>query len=295
MSKYEFMKLVEESIKTKDEAAGCEVCGRTYIKNNDILRYGISIRKGREKISPTFYVDRYYEDYSRKKITVDEIAKEIVKQLKSIKKREFDCDFDSGIENYGSGITYRLISAQKNKKLLSETPHIPFLDMAMVFAIVFNNTDAGVETVRINNSLMESWDISTKELYDLAKSNTPRLFPYRIESLASVMKKCFDDEIFDDCMCNPDIFILTNSQGVYGATTILYPGMTEKITSLVGGSYYVIPSSVHEILIMPDAGDSFSEELNDTIKLINNEHVLDEEVLSDRAYFYEEKEKRFKI
>ncbi len=295
MSKYEFMKMVESAIRNKNETIGCQVSGHTYIRNNDVVRYGISIRQGKEKLSPTFYVDSYYEAYQRKKITVDEAAGEIVKQLGVLEKREFNCDFHAGIDMFAGSITYRLISATKNKKLLAETPYIPFLDMAMIFTIVFGNSSAGVETLRINRNLKESWDISTEELYSLAKKNTPRIFPYKLESLTTVMEECFGELDIREYIGEPQMYILTNELGVYGASSILYPGMTDKITALLGGDFYVIPSSVHEVLVVPAEGVPEIENLDETIQLINKEHVLDEEVLSDRAYYYDSSKKRFKI
>ena len=296
MSKYEFMKQVERIIKTSDEATGCMIDSNTYIRNNDVKRYGISISREHEQISPTFYVDRYYDDYQRKKITIEETAYEILSQMKNIRSRNIDGSrLSLSFADFESSITYRLISAEKNTELLENTPHVPFLDLAVIFTIVFENSETGLETIRITDQIQDMWAVSTEDLMKLASINTPRILPVYTQSLASVLGKFLYHGMEEPCITNPAIHILSNKQGVYGATSLVYPGMTEVLAGEVGGSYYVLPSSIHEVLIVPAYEDNDRDMLDPMITQINEEHVKVEEVLSDRAYFYDAVKKQFEF
>ena len=82
------------------------------------------------------------------------------------------------------------------------------------------------------------------------------------------------------------MMILTNSRKTYGACSILYPGMLEQLAERIGGDYYMIPSSVHEFLLVPAEREQDREELKKMIAEVNRTELPPEEVLSDHLYLY---------
>ena len=88
------------------------------------------------------------------------------------------------------------------------------------------------------------------------------------------------------------MYVLSNNQRNYGAVSILYEGLLKDIGERLQEDYYVLPSSVHEVIIVPESNSPGQEELEHMIVEINETQVEPEEVLSDRAYYYSRKEAR---
>lgn len=287
MSKYDFLLQVEQNLKTRSEVIGASVSSHICVKNNDTEVYGISINFNPEKVSPVFYVGRFYDDYCRKKLTVDETVDSILASYKALEaERAEHSDVSLNFEDCSDRIVYRLVSLKKNKKYLEDIPHVIWLDLAIIFTVVYKQSDSGLESIKINYELMDSWEKNTSDLFELAKINTPRLFPAVIKDLSSVLG-------IEELDVETDMLILSNKQYVFGAAAIMYDGIPERIADIVKGDYYVIPSSVHEVLILPNDQVEDPEDINCIISQINTDCLISTDILSDRAYFYSRQEKRF--
>ncbi|MEE3467281.1 MAG: DUF5688 family protein [Eubacterium sp.] len=296
MSKYDFLMQVKERLRQCHELSGTIVDGNVYVRNNDTECYGVSICRDEAKVSPVIYIDRFYDSYIRKKITLDETVCAIVDQFLALSdacKEHSDITLD--FEENRDRITYRLISARNNTRYLETVPYIPFLDMAIIFTIVYRIDKEGLESIRITKELMENWDVSTGQLLKLARVNTPRIFPATLEPMKQVVKRFLqiDEEELPFLDIDSPVLLLSNKQNIYGATTILYRDEAEKIAEQLGESFFVIPSSIHEVLLMPESEVPDKEPLNEMIHRINQEHLGKVDVLSDCAYYYDRKEKRF--
>ena len=91
------------------------------------------------------------------------------------------------------------------------------------------------------------------------------------------------------------MMILTNSRKTYGACCIMYPKVLERLAGSVGGDYYLIPSSVHEFILLPLSQGRSAEELKEMIAEVNSSEIPPEDVLSDSLYLYSCKERCVKI
>lgn len=298
MTKEQFMEQVTHQVRRECASPDLEISCGTFMKNNDTRRYGIVLKKRDEFISPTVYVDGFYQDFKRKKKTIPEVAKEVLEVLERVKThamhyQEFSIDFDD-CRGY---IVYRLISYERNKLFLQTVPHLPFLDLAIVFSVICRISESGLETITVTNELMEKWQTDTKELVRLAEKNTPELLPLTMDSLASVLTRlmgCSDDR---ETMAAPDMeqpmILLSNASGVNGASVMLYPGVIEQMAVQYDSDLYILPSSIHELIVVPGDGAGTREELSEMVRDINENHVSREEVLSDTAYYYDRTKKRF--
>ncbi len=285
MSKDDFLFQVEEGLKTRPEIAGASVSSHVYMKNNDTEYYGVTIFFNPEKISPVFYIDRFYDDYCRKKLTVDETVDKILSTYKTLVADKADhFDLSLNFDDVKDRITYRLVSLKKNKKFLEDVPHIIYLDLAIIFTVVYKLDSGGVESLKITYELMDAWEKKVGELMELAKVNTPRLFPPVLKRLTDVLG--MDDYSFD-------MLLLSNEYYVFGATAILYEDEMCKIAERLDDDLYVIPSSIHEVLILPKCLVCDVDDINDMIHSINEEQLISTDILSDKAYFYDRSENRF--
>ncbi len=89
------------------------------------------------------------------------------------------------------------------------------------------------------------------------------------------------------------MMVLTNSNSVNGAAVIFYPEVLEKIGEKMGADYFILPSSVHEVLILPDAGNWSVRDLENMVKEVNNGEVAAKDRLSYDVFNYDSKEHHF--
>ena len=195
------------------------------------------------------------------------------------------------LEECKDRIVYRLISKVRNYEYLKNTPSEEYLDLAVVFYIICHIDENGIESIKIDDRLFKGWGVSIGELMELAKVNTPKFFPVRLESMSNTLSKLLgsDDELPED----PGMMVLSNSSNIFGVTSVLYETSVDDIVGHFGENFYMIPSSVHELIFVPEGIIANKAILDDTIKQINESTVLDEEILSDRSYYYSRQDKRF--
>jgi len=89
--------------------------------------------------------------------------------------------------------------------------------------------------------------------------------------------------------------VLTNDGRLHGAACMLYPDLLDRIGEKKQDGFYIIPSSIHEVLILDKTGMGTLEEMKGMIREVNAQHVAAEEILSDNLYFYDQQAKTIKI
>ncbi len=90
-------------------------------------------------------------------------------------------------------------------------------------------------------------------------------------------------------MENP-MFCLTNKAKMNGASLLLQEDIRKQIGECLGSDYFVIPSSIHEVLILPDNGIFQVPELNAMVQEVNETQVERQEQLSDKVQFCDGKD-----
>lgn len=298
MTKEQFMEQVTESVRQKCVLTDADISCGVFIKNNDTTKHGIVLKRRDEFISPTVYVDGFYQDFLRKKKTIPEVAEKVLEALEKVKDRaEQYKDFSVELEDCRDRIIYRLISYERNRKYLQTVPHLPFLNLAIIFNVVCNISENGLETITVTNELMDKWNTSTKELIQRAEENTPRLLPLTVDSLASILTQYIGlakkAETPPDPSVQLPMLLLSNTSGVNGSAVMLYPEVIHRLACQYDSNLFILPSSVHEIIVIPDEYVGTIEELSHMVKDINKNHVSREEVLSDTAYYYDRRKKKF--
>jgi len=194
-------------------------------------------------------------------------------------------------------IFYRLVSLERNEKLLGEIPYIEFLDLAVTFHCLVRSEEEGIGTIRISDDQVEQWDIKLEELKELAFDNTARLFPPLIRTMEEVIKGLLDRENIDNEIFDYDdkqyeaypMYILTNEKGINGASCILYKDVIKDFANLIKSDLYILPSSIHELILIPMESAIEKERLSQMVVEINSSQVPVDEVLSDHVYIYSRK------
>ncbi|TAH66399.1 MAG: hypothetical protein EWM47_10185 [Anaerolineaceae bacterium] len=262
------------------------------MKNNSLELDSLVVLKEGRNFAPNIYLNAYYESYiAGTSITeiVDRLCMIYTHCALPIVREDFEYTFES-MRPY---IFFRLISIERNKKLLTQIPYIEFLDLAITFHCLVRSEAEGIGTIRITNDHIEQWGISCDELNELAHNNTRRLFPPVIRTMEEVIKGLLynneSDEIFDyedqDYDTYP-MYILTNEKGINGASCLLYDDVIREFAQLINSDLYILPSSIHEIILIAGEGSEEKERFQRMVVDINSSQVPAEEVLSDRVYIY---------
>ncbi len=133
-----------------------------------------------------------------------------------------------------------------------------------------------------------------------ALENTVRLSPPRIRRLRDVLHLREEAEGLPDSGEGgtdgvPELYVLSGTAEQFGAAALFYPGTADWAAETVGGDYYVLPSSVHEVLILPDDGRQDAKALAAMVKEINEQIVLPWERLGSRVLHYSAERKVLEV
>ncbi len=183
-----------------------------------------------------------------------------------------------------------LVHAEWNREALEEAASVPFLDLAICFQLQAARPGGGLFSCRISKRQMASWGLSEDGLMRQGMENLERA-GHRITGWEELVKEFFGAEYSGEGEEGPmedgDFAVLTTPDRTYGASGILRKGLLADYADKIGKNLFLIPSSVHEFIILPDNGNVDLEELGDMIKTVNAGQVAREEQLSDHAYYYD--------
>ena len=261
------------------------------VKNNGVVLKGMTFSGAGEGISPTIYLEAYFEAYQNG-YEMEELADKIIDLFHIGSKRNiFDVQEFLDFEKAKNHIAYKLVNYEKNKELLERIPHKQFLDMAVVYYYLLGEEEGDLEnaTILIYNNHLEHWNISAEELDKIAKDNTPSLLKEDLRHITDVIQELlredcnFEDEAYG-------MYVLSNKSKVFGAATILYSDVLKTFADKIKADLYIIPSSVHEVILIPKREGISWEPLRDMVREVNATQLEEVEILSDNLYYYSREE-----
>lgn len=271
---------------------GTTISLQTICKNNGLKLDGLVISSQSSNLSPTIFLNYYFE---RQDIFPDlnAICRDIQRTYEQNRTEEsFDADFFTNYSAIKDRIAFRLIHYKKNKELLETVPYVRYLDLAVVFYCLLHLTETGNATVLIHNSHLKLWNITKKQLYKQACQTTPRLLPYDFRNISALLGSQ-DDADTPSSFC--PMYVLTNSQKLYGASCMLYPGILEAISEKLRHDLFLLPSSIHEMILLPAENRSSHKELSEMVAQINQTELAADEILSSHVYYYSRTEQALHI
>lgn len=264
----------------------------TALKNNGMQRIGLTISQESTNVSPTIYLEEYYRQYENG-WSLDEIAEDIARLYHDVKfEQSWDVTQVQDFHIAKSKVAYKLINLSKNKDLLNDIPYVPFFDLAIVFFLLLDTTEKGSATILITNDILKYWGISTEELHEIATKNTPKLLLADFKPMSVMIQELLHETPNDEDAWQSVMYVLTNRHRHFGAACILYSQVLEDIANQLDKDFYILPSSIHEVIILPVSELPNHIELNKMIVEINESQVSQEEMLSDHAYYYSREAQR---
>lgn len=293
MNYEEFICRIQAEVKGK-MGEKVQVERRRITKNNGVELEGITITEEGQKISPMIYLEEYYHIYE-KGVPLTEITEDVLRIYEKSRENipptpEFYTDF----EKVRTRVVCKLVNYKKNEKQLSRVPYIKCLDLALVFYYRMEEEEFGRGTILIYNSHLDMWGVTREQLYEIARRNTPRLMPHEFKGMKELLEEEFEsaEEFQEEEL---PMYVLSNKERQFGAVNLIYDSVLAEVGRKLGDDFYILPSSVHECIIVPLKTRATKEELRTMVWDINRTQVLPEEVLSDNIYFYERKNHRLSL
>ena len=254
-------------------------------------------------ISPTIYLNFYFEKY-QKGMNLSTIEQQILQYYhRHCPINHIDTSFFTDYNRVRSRIVYRLVHYEKNRELLKEIPHFPYLDLAVIFYCLVAEEPYENASILIYNHHLAYWKLQKETLRTLAQTNTPLLLPWRCDSLAELIMPALDvlpvkerptQEALLDAETIP-MYVLSNEQCYFGASCILYPNALKEISQKFADSLFILPSSIHEVIIIPASYTEDANELSEIVHDVNVSEVAQDEILSDSVYFYDQNTEQLSI
>lgn len=275
-----------------------EVC--TSTKNNGVTVTGLMLKGENERMAPNFYLDHQFIEWMRGMCTLQEVAENLCQAYQEEVKRNSHLisEIQFNWEDFRRKVFMRLVNREKNKKLLETIPHQEFLDLALVYyySVIIGSDVTG--TLIVTKEHLKILDITEEELHQAAKSNCERFQPVKLrcmEDLLYDLGRKIGVEVCEARECRPILFVMTNTKGIFGATSLVFEEELEGFSKRIGNSYYILPSSVHEVILVPACEEFSREYFKSMVREINATQVDATEVLSDNIYYYDEETKELSI
>ena len=201
-------------------------------------------------------------------------------------------------------LVMEIVSAESNKEMLETIPHQNIEDMAVVYRFMLNSDENGRATVLVTNNMLETMGVTPEQLHADAMENAPRLKPMEIKGMNEVLVEIVGVEqatMLGVYPIEPEeerMYVASVPDKIQGAGVLAYQDFMDKAAERAGGDFFLIPSSIHELLIVPDNGQTTPmnlKELEAMVKEINETQVAPADRLTDSVYHYDSKEKIFEL
>lgn len=262
-------------------------------KNNDVCLDALILRGEDRRIAPAIYLQQLF-DMHLQGLTVERIAADVVNTFRqsSMKPLPEILEVFESYDQIRERIYCRLVNRERNRDSISSLCSEDWLDLSVTYYCRLSSEDLGCGTVRIQKAFPKRWGVTEETMREDAWTNTMRDLPPLLQPLSQAMEDMGWKQPEDAGLMQ--LYLLSNREKVFGAVSIACPGQAEAVAKEIGGSYYMIPSSIHECLILPDEGRQSVEDLNAMVQEVNRTQVSPEEVLADHVYFYDAAEKELK-
>lgn len=279
MTRKEFVEQLKETVKAELADKGYEVSLVNVNKVSEAY-LGLNVKKDGTMASPVYNMDKAWLEYMKTE-DLEGIAEEIIKMTM---KNDVTIDFDfSNYEAVKDRLFVRASNIESNGGFLKNVPFRKTCDLALTCHIDFGKKGHTMMSAVITKDMLKRFGVTEDQLLDDAIGNTKKTKPAMIKTLYGTVCELSGQDY--DAAADVPVFVLTNRETIFGAPVLFYDGVMEMIGKKLG-NFYVLPSSVHETLIMRDDGQD-AKSLAEMVRSVNRSEVKPEERLSDHVYHYD--------
>lgn len=264
-------------------------------KNNGVMKDAIYVSKENSECMPCFYADELYHSYCNGE-PVEGLAEHIVNivlnECEEVRRESRKYLETEWIREH---MFVRLVEFEKNQEWLEDAVYVTYLDLVAVVYVLTEDCEDGVKSFLLPKHMWPPAAGTPEEYFPVLMENTRRLFPEKLWRIENTVRKCDTGwEAFfkiteekEETLSNNQLYVLSNYRKINGAAVVLYPELLKQVYERFSGNYFVIPSSVHEVLLLKETGEEEEEAYyNRMVSEVNENHVEPEEVLSEHVYYY---------
>ena len=246
-------------------------------------------------ISPVLYVNLFYEDYQNGR-SMDSISDELYQVF-------LDCDnelitngiTDSLYTEHEKKLFVVAVNYKENLQLADKAPHERINDLMLIPRLLVSQDERGIASTIVTDDMMKTLQKSSTEIMQTAKENTLRLFPPKCIELGAAIEELAGENPSAD-IDMPSIYVIGNNQNINGAAMMAFPDVIVSLLKEngVNEDCYILPSSIHELLVVPQSlGEP--EELTNMVREVNETAVRRQDYLSDNVYKLDMEERQITI
>lgn len=279
---------------------------KEVVKNNGVVLLAIMIAGKGVAAAPTIYLDSFYAEYQRGGRLGDAVREicEIYQQNKI--ENGINFDFFRDYEAVRGRIFKKVVNYEKNRQMLMQVPYIRFLDLAVVCYYAYLNDYLGKGAVQITTEHLDMWGISQETLFADAEENTTGKLGPELQNMQEMIWEMIsanpdrlDSHQLEDVLrCTVQeipMYVMTLRGRYFGAVCLCFSQWLQAFADKFGKNVFILPSSIHELILIPDMGREKPDFLRNMVMEVNREQVSEEERLSDQVYYFDQTTGRVSI
>lgn len=250
---------------------------------------GMAVRPESSNISATLNLDSFFAGSNAglsMNAVMDMIAHNVADAIHALP--QYDTHTLMDYEQMKDKLTLQMIPLAGNEERLSELPHRNVEDMALVYRFSLESNEQGSSSILVTDNMLRSYGITPDQLHDDAMEAAVQNHPASLRNMNDVIRDMMGDAA---SMFVPDepspMWVATVEGNQNGACVIQYPEFLEQAAETLGGDFYVLPSSIHEVLFIADDGSMDRSNLEDMVRSVNETEVVPADRLSDSVYHYD--------
>lgn len=266
---------------------GYEIRRISVVKNNNIRLTGITLMKMPGNVAPTIYLNNLYRDYEEGLCMQDIVSEILVLYKDQIREMHLNLDFFNDFGQVKGRIFHKLVHYDKNKEQLKEQPYIRWHDLAITFYYAMEENMLGKASIAVRNDHIRQWRQTAETLFTAAQENMAEKMPELLVPMQKLLEEMTGLNTQDEY--SVPMYVLTNQEKTFGASALLYSKKIKYLAKIWQKDLLILPSSVHEVLILPDDGERDYDFYRQMVKEVNTTQVDPEEILSESLYRFNRK------
>ena len=248
------------------------------VNKNGVLHTGIVMKSQGEMVAPIIYTDGLIDEND----SLDRAVSKILAQYQKVKTENLDLNQIISREYVLDHIT---IAVQKDgiEEIVKRESGLFGIE---AYLIVIDSSPARNMSMKVSKELLKRCQVSECEAWERAEKNLHESI--KIQSMSDVMTQLMGAEFTERAVVDDMLYIISTKSGVKGASAVLDSDtMKEFARKHQTRRITVLPSSIHEMLLIPNTGGFNEAELSEMVKSVNETEVIPEERLTDRVYVLE--------
>ena len=253
------------------------------ICKNHVNKDALIVEFKNSNISPTIYLNDFWNN-NLSENEAQEITKNIAKLIENnLPEQKMDIEWLENFDLVKNSIIPKVVGIERNEDYLKNLIYSKKADLAVTYSVYLENFSdkKGIASIPVTNEFAKRWGVSADVLEYVAKENMKRIFSPRIDDMADIIPSLIGATDRDF------MYVISNDNGINGANVFLNDEFMDSVSKQMNGDFYILPSSIHELICFKASDNVHVEELERLVQEVNYSQVAPEERLSDHVYKYD--------